>query len=164
MTSHSQQEPVLLPIGNSEQIIEVAPSVLKTFSKFTQVSSDSCEAGGLLFAKFDLPHIHLIKATRPSRADRRSRLRIQFSTRRRASIIKREFRKGLHFIGEWHTHPEPEPRPSSIDLTSMRNLYALSTHELNYFVMVIVGNSEIDPQLWVSIHNSNSFQHLNPSM
>ena len=70
------------------------------------------------------------------------------------------FNKGLHFIGEWHTHPEISPTPSSLDLRSMNQLYSRSKHELTNFLMIIVGNDPEQLNLWVSIHNSSSFHQL----
>lgn len=133
---------------------------MKTFCEMKQTQDSSPEAGGLLFAEIEIPRIRVVKATQPSLMDSRSRFGIHFSKKRRAAEIKRQFRKGLHFVGEWHTHPELNPSPSPLDISSMAELFSLSKHQLNYFIMVIVGNSEAELNLWVSLHDSCTYHRL----
>ena len=75
-------------------------------------------------------------------------------------MIQQQFKKGYHFIGEWHTHPISEPSPSSLDIRSVKDSFLKSKHELNYFVMVIVGNNEGGLKLWVSIHDESNQHRL----
>jgi hypothetical protein len=58
------------------------------------------------------------------------------------------------------THPEPNPTPSGLDLASMRDAFLKSSHELNCFIMVIVGNRTDKLALWVSIHDGRHFRRL----
>ena len=62
------------------------------------------------------------------------------------------FKMGLHYVGDWHTHPEANPSPSGTDLSSMRERVILSGHQLPGFVMCIVGKSELPGSLWLSLH------------
>lgn len=54
---------------------------------------------------------------------------------------------GLHFIGTWHTHPSPRPTASPSDARSILNLYTESDHDLDAFIMLIVGTNR-DPATW----------------
>jgi len=147
-------------VCKSGQKIVLTSAALKTFSQFRQVTKQSTEAGGLLFARFDFPYIRVMKATAPTYLDKRTRFGIDFSSDKRRTAVQLEFRRGLHFIGEWHTHPELDPTPSQLDVASIRDLYIQSTHELNYFLMVIVGNGDTNLRLWLSIHNSETMYQL----
>lgn len=138
---------------HSDQILEVAPSVIQTFEDYRQ-TGDACEAGGLLFAEMLLPRTRITEATHPHEKDKRSRFSfIPFRNAQRRTI-KACFKRGLHFVGEWHTHPQESPTPSNLDLHSMCESYIKSKHELNTFIMIIVGAKKEQLQLWVSMHNS----------
>ncbi len=76
-------------------------------------------------------------------------------------LIKKYFKIGRHFVGEWHTHPEPNPTPSGLDLKSMSEAFLKSQHELNYFIMAIIGNKPDVLNIWVSAHNGLSHYRLN---
>lgn len=143
----------------SDQVLEISPSVIQTFRHYQQTAG-ACEAGGLLFARMLLPNIIVDEATHPHEKDKRFRRTfIPFRNAQRRTI-KDRFRRGLHFVGEWHTHPEESPVPSSLDLHSMYDSFVKSKHELNAFVMVIVGSKESGLRLWVSIHNTGGFTPL----
>jgi integrative and conjugative element protein (TIGR02256 family) len=66
----------------------------------------------------------------------------------------------LHFLGDWHTHPEPHPTPSGTDLESMRDCFNRSKKQVNYFIMIIVGTSTPDLSLWVSLHDEHNYHRL----
>jgi proteasome lid subunit RPN8/RPN11 len=66
----------------------------------------------------------------------------------------------MHFVGEWHTHPEPHPAPSSLDLSSAREAFVTSIHELNFFVSIIVGNEPEKLDLWVGVHDGVNARRL----
>ena len=74
--------------------------------------------------------------------------------------MAKAYGRGQHFLGEWHTHPQSDPTPSACDLQSMAELFVRSVHELNFFVMIIVGNSTPDLSLWVSLHDASSSHQL----
>lgn len=135
------------------QTIEIAPTVLEKFTRNQQASSRAAEAGGLLFASISARSIQISSATEPTNSDIRSRFFFKSSRSRAKASIKQGFKDGLHFVGEWHTHPEPNPTPSKIDLDSMAQSFRSSKHQLEHFVMIIVGNDKNDMRLWVSIHN-----------
>lgn len=59
-----------------------------------------------------------------------------------------------NYIGEWHTHPEPHPTPSSHDFKMMSDLLKNSRLETNYLVGLIVGdNGELC--VWFQDKNGN---------
>jgi integrative and conjugative element protein (TIGR02256 family) len=135
------------------------PSVLDAFYNFRQIHDES-EAGGLLFAKFDFPTIRIAAATTPHKTDQRWKTLFVPNRFLQRLTINTHFKKGDHFVGEWHTHPEPNPTPSKLDVKSMREAFLKSNHELNYFIMVIVGNRSDSLVLWVSAHDGQHFEQL----
>lgn len=123
---------------------------LAAFASFQQKKAFSAEAGGQLFGTFADGHsVRVSVATRPSRGSLRSR----FSFRPNRAAEKREIesfhKRGLHYLGDWHTHPEPRPSPSECDENKMMQIYGASDHDLNCVLMVIVGTSTFPDALWV---------------
>lgn len=123
---------------------------LEVFASFQQKRASSAEAGGQLFGTFtDGQSVRVSVATGPSRGSLRSR----FSFRPNRAAEKREIesfhKKGLHYLGDWHSHPEPRPSPSVCDENKMIQIYGASQHDLNCVLMVIVGTSTFPEALWV---------------
>jgi len=146
-------------IPDSNQILELSPSVIHRFKTYRQ-NKNRLEAGGLLFAEFCLPTIIIKEATKPHRKDKRSRYGfIPFRNVQKKLIFQR-FDLGFHFIGEWHTHPEDDPLASNLDLNSMYDSFIKSKHELNFFVMIIVGWHKPGLNLWIGLHNNNGYTRL----
>lgn len=143
---------IVYSLPNSEQQLVFTPNVLEVFSAYRQGKANS-EAGGLLFAEFNLPIIYIVEASTPKNSDKRWRTLFVPNRVLQRQLIKQRFKKGYHFIGEWHTHPVTEPNPSLLDLKSTTDSFLKSKHELNYFVMVIVGNNVARTDLWVSLHD-----------
>ena len=118
-----------------------------------QVKKKQYEAGGQLFAKITPQIVVVVAATGPHRSDLRRRfLFIPYKKRLRKEIHD-YFLKGLHYIGDWHTHPQKTPKPSRLDLMSMRECFIKSNHQLDHFVLVIVGNLISLKMIWVGLIN-----------
>jgi len=147
---------------NSDHKIIIGEDVLETLSGYRQKKNDP-EAGGLLFAKFKFPEVHIVEASPPNDKDKRWKTLFMPNRIIQRHLIKKQFKEGCHFIGEWHTHPISTPSPSALDLNSTKDCFLKSAHELNYFIMVIVGNSFKELELWVSIHNANCYYQLKES-
>jgi integrative and conjugative element protein (TIGR02256 family) len=62
----------------------------------------------------------------------------------------------LHYVGDWHTHPEQHPEPSGSDRESIRESFIRSRHSLRGFLMVIVGTAEFPNGLFVSLNDSDA--------
>ena len=98
--------------------------------------------------------------------DRFSDSRFSFRPNRAAEQreIDNRHKKGLHFVGDWHTHPEDIPQPSHLDISSMQETVAKSIHSLNGFLMVIVGTKEFPDALSVSLCDGKTICFLKPAL
>jgi integrative and conjugative element protein (TIGR02256 family) len=139
-------------IGNSGQRLVLTPTVLNHVAMYQQIESFSAEAGGQLFARFSDDEIRVERATGPRISDRRSRYEYVPDRRREQEEIDSLHRRGLHFIGDWHTHPEPRPRPSTSDIRSIQQAVRESTHHLNGFILLIAGTDRFPAGLFVSLY------------
>lgn len=112
----------------------------------------SLEAGGQLFAQFIDGDVVVEKATGPRPSDLRFRHLFIPDRSKEQSEINAMHREGFHFVGDWHTHPEPIPAASPSDVNSIRDAFAKSKHHLNWFIMMIAGTKEFPAGLFVATH------------
>ena len=146
-------------IHSPERII-LSDFVVKRFRKYQQNLPHLKEAGGQLFAKFSYPDIYLNEATGPRWCDKRTRNSFVPNRLAEKIEIKRKFRKGLHYIGDWHTHPETVPVPSTLDKTSIVQQYRYSTHKLGAFVLIVVGTGVFPDSLSVKLFNDTEIKGI----
>lgn len=141
-------------------IIEFSLEVLEHFYKNRQNKGKSKEVGGQLFAKFHAEHIKIMLATGPNSTDKKGWNWFKPERWMQNFEIRQQFFQGLHFVGDWHTHPESRPKASSLDLASMQDCFIKSNHQLNAFILVIVGQNDFPDGLWVSLHREKDFERL----
>ncbi|MFC1459533.1 Mov34/MPN/PAD-1 family protein [Microvirga arabica] len=139
------------------------PAVLQHFAQHKQIRWYQKEAGGQLFAEFDGHDVVVTKATGPRWSDKRTRHTYEPNRRAEQREIERLHKAGLHFVGDWHTHAEPVPEPSTVDRTSMQEAFRKSRHALNAFIMVIVGQVEAPGGLYVAVCDQVGVYPLKPS-
>lgn len=102
------------------------------------------------------------RATGPRRSDRRTTWSFIPNRLAEHREIRTLFKDGLHYIGDWHTHPEAHPHPSATDRRSVTDMFQESQHQLAGFVLVIVGTAEDTSGLFVGIGNGQRFMRLLP--
>jgi integrative and conjugative element protein (TIGR02256 family) len=151
------------PIGSSGQIIRLADSVLDVFSAHRQRKCWQREAGGMLFARIEGKDILVVEATSPSRQDRRTRFSFAISKQKAQSEINSQHNIGLHYVGEWHTHPEQFPTPSQRDELTMSSRVKKSDHQLNGFVFAIVGQGNFPSAITMVVHDGSCWHKLDCS-
>lgn len=154
---------ITLRTGRENEILRIEPPALVTIARFRQATHSAPEAGGMLFATIESDLVRIVRATAPSANDRRSRFAFIPALGNQQRTIDKQFRSGLHFVGEWHTHPEPRPTPSAVDLRSMAHCFRESRHQLASLVMIIMGTEPTCDGLWISLHTATEFRCLTPT-
>jgi integrative and conjugative element protein (TIGR02256 family) len=150
-------------IGTSGQVLILSDRVVEHLRRHRQRRWYHREAGGQLFAQFDGGCIVAEEATGPRRSDRRTRTSYVPDRRAEQAEILERHRRGLHYIGDWHTHPVLMPEPSRPDAASIAESVTKSTHDLNGFVLIVVGQEEPPAGFHVSIHNATSAVTIEPA-
>lgn len=64
------------------------------------------------------------------------------------------------YIGEWHTHPENNPTPSSVDYHSIESNFYTALHTAPFLIMIIVGLESFH----VSVYDGEKFKVIEPVM
>ena len=156
MQIENHESNVRLKLPNSIQELQFESEVLEIFKAHRQTDQRR-EIGGMLFAEFDLPLLRVVEATVDKKGAFRTKVLFWPDRIRQANLIKKRFKSGLHFIGEWHSHPTRIGVPSNADLDSMEKTFCQSNHQLNWFVMIIVGNDVSKLEMTVSLHQEDKW-------
>jgi len=131
-------------------LVELTDEVLETLNRHRQLENLSHEAGGQLFARFEADRMRILRATEPTPKSRRGRTYFWPSRREEQLEIESLYAEGLHYVGDWHSHPEPHPEPSSDDIEKIKGIHAKSKHDLNCILMLIVGTHKDAEGLWLA--------------
>ncbi|HCE2680069.1 TPA: Mov34/MPN/PAD-1 family protein [Vibrio parahaemolyticus] len=110
-------QPLVIDIFCGSYVV-IEPEVIKTISRYKQLSVGDREAGGILIGCYKGRHLHISYATSPGPKDKATRVRFMRNCDSHWNIALIKWKKSNFkqtFIGDWHTHPEDYPTPSSID-------------------------------------------------
>jgi integrative and conjugative element protein (TIGR02256 family) len=135
--------------ADSRILLDLGTRSLEVFAAHVQSSAAKPEAGGLLLGTVHGQGMLISEVTTPTRMDRQWRMffeRMPFGHR---AIAKRRWRASggtVRYLGEWHTHPEDHPHPSSTDLVEWRALAAQRT-DGRAVLAVIVGRMSLHVEL-----------------
>jgi integrative and conjugative element protein (TIGR02256 family) len=107
--------------------ILVESLVFELLDQYRQNNIFKSEAGGILLGYRREDHLHVVKATTPQPCDRRSLFRFfrrDNHHQRQATILWEATGETMDYVGEWHTHPERYPTPSTLDLIEWKKICA----------------------------------------
>lgn len=127
----------------SAPTVHIRASVLAKISKYRQLSTE-VESGGILLGEFFPAEgvIRIMFASSPGKSDVRSMFAFRRDAERSTRIAQAIWKRSggsVHYLGEWHTHPEAHPNPSCSDRFSMGRLLRRSTVVSGGLVLVILG-------------------------
>lgn len=148
--------------GRGEERITFGAEALRHMLWHRQLAPGDAEAGGQLFARLSKGQIDVLKATGPRRHDLRSRFYFAPSRIAERREIQRLHRQGLHYVGDWHTHPEARPQPSALDLRNIREIFIKSRHAYGGILMVIMGQADLPEGIFVGIADALQVTQLTP--
>lgn len=113
-------------------------------SKLDKIKESYNEQGGMLFACPIITNEVFIKdISLPSESDNSARFAFNIDLTQANITIKKMFNKGLHYVGDWHSHPQANPQPSSTDIETIKSGFNESRHNLNYLIHIITSNEDI---------------------
>lgn len=146
---------IVFDLGASGQRLIVETPVVEHLEAHRQLTPRHREAGGQLFATFSDDSIIIKEATGPRRSDHRTRTSYRPDRKAEQQEILERHRRGLHYVGDWHTHPSPRPSPSYLDYRSIQASVRESAHQLHGFVLIVVGTICAPDGLHVSVNDGN---------
>lgn len=129
-----------IQVGPYHVVLHAQPiNILETF---TQNNRKAPESGGVLLGKLINNQINIMKISVPTPLDKSSRTNFERSKISAQIILDYEFYNSngqLTYLGEWHTHPEELPTPSSIDLHMLRDQFKNNNLMTDFLLLLIKG-------------------------
>ncbi|MEZ2352222.1 Mov34/MPN/PAD-1 family protein [Caballeronia sp. RCC_10] len=121
--------------------LEFSETALQTVLDHVQRSRASKESVGQLFATDLTADPIVVEVATVLKPIRSAWARVTFSTDGAMTERDALFKKGLHCIGFWHTHPEFSPTPSMDDRQMAREHALAAQPQLAGILFVIVGTA-----------------------
>lgn len=140
-----RKNPVQCVVGEATgfgQQLYLASGALAHVRRHRQKTMWASEAGGQLFGRIDDAQVRVEVATGPYSGDERSRYRYRSNPTSAQRAIEEQSRAGLLYLGEWHTHAEDRPGPSSMDDDAMKRLLDRSQLNSDSLLMLVVGRHD----------------------
>lgn len=131
-----------LIIIKNNKAIAINKEIIEIFKKYLQDKNYKKEAGGILVGRENNEKISIDFATEPMKKDKRKKNRFYRKDLKHIDFFNniREIKGNIYgYIGEWHTHYEEDPTPSSIDIENWNNILKESEEEKYSTINIIVG-------------------------
>ena len=128
-------------LADASQALSIARLALQHVGRHRQSTPWATEAGGQLFGTLNAANVCVTEASGPYAGDERSRYRYRSNHAAAQRAIEDRHKRGLLYLGEWHTHAEDYPCASGLDDDAMRRLIASSQLNSNALLLMIVGRA-----------------------
>ncbi|MBI2726197.1 MAG: Mov34/MPN/PAD-1 family protein [Polaromonas sp.] len=131
------------------RLVVFAPAAVQVFMKHRQRFPWQTEAGGILLGKRRGNHLEVLFATEPMITDRRRPFFFEREVNGHATAAMEAWATSggtVDYLGEWHTHPQRVPVPSSFDRTEWRKLLS-GRAKHSPLVALIVGTTCLHVEL-----------------
>ena len=147
--------------------LKIGAEALAVMRSYEQHARASTEAGGLMFGRYIRDGYDLVidVVTEPMLGDTRKRFefwREDEGHLRRLEVLYEESHGTCVHLGNWHTHAEPSPTPSAVDLASWRAALRDEVKSNEAIFWVIVGQREV--RVWEGDHDTGRIVECQPAM
>jgi integrative and conjugative element protein (TIGR02256 family) len=134
-------------------VVRITHAALHTIAYEALRSRDGLETGGILLGSDTASHILISRAGDPGPRAHRTEDSFLRDLAHAQEIANEAWNEDGHqWIGEWHTHPTGDLKPSALDLHSyLQHLHDPELH-LDRFVAIIVGltpDTSINTAVWI---------------
>jgi integrative and conjugative element protein (TIGR02256 family) len=102
-------------------LVVIMSDVVQLFKKYQQLLPTAPESAGVLIGERRGKHVVITDISTPGKGDSCSRYQVDRKGAHHQNKVNESFIKSngtKHYLGEWHTHPEKRPTPSSLDYKS----------------------------------------------
>jgi len=128
--------------------LKITDNVLEQFRLFRQIEWGEHESGGVLLGRYIINSkdtiIDLIST--PQLNDVSSPVKFIRNKEEHQNIVDEAWKESggtCNFLGEWHSHPEEIPSPSTIDIRNWKSIIKNAVFESDSLFFLIIGRSQI---------------------
>lgn len=148
----------------NEGKIKLGKKMISKVKPFVQDTKDKLEAGGVLLGRFlkDSKNIIIDDITVPMVGDIRKRNYFKRSAQKHQQIIDKVWKESdstCNYLGEWHTHAENYPTPSSVDYREWKRKLKEDKFSSRYLYFIIIGIKSI--RVWEGDRRTLKIKRIN---
>lgn len=113
--------------------------VLEAIFQFKQVAQNISESGGLLAGYYKGNDLHVVNFTTPQVKDKKGRFHFHRRDLKHVNQVRQWYIQSggsINCLGEWHTHPESYPSPSTIDTKGWKRFIKDRNGQQAVFVII----------------------------
>jgi integrative and conjugative element protein (TIGR02256 family) len=152
--NNQAEEVFLLP---DNKILCIRPQALEKMDQYRQIRWSDKEAGGILIGRILVEDGNYIidDVSEPMPTDRRSRTRFSRNPEGHQGYFNDVWDREdgrCFYLGEWHTHPQRVPIPSSVDRKDWNRLLTIG-YETGCLFFIIVGIEDL--KVWYGYGNGS---------
>ena len=135
--------------------VEFDDSSIEQLKKYQQKNGEY-ESGGILVGEvYPEQNKVIVKDVIVSKKAKRNMFGVNIDKKEmqeELEKIRKETEYKYYYIGDWHTHPEKNPKPSWIDKVSYKKTLKTIVLQTNFVVFLIVGNGDnIMESMWMKV-------------
>ncbi len=144
----------MMEIKRGKYTIQISERILVVLEEFKQ-DKKPYESGGILLGSVSKNnYIKITKMSLPNSFDKASRFSFERNKQIAQIIVDFEFYNSngkTIYLGEWHTHPEKNPIPSTIDRKMIKQQFKENTINESFLILIIQGLDS----LYVGLYEDN---------
>ena len=141
--------------------VDIISDVVKAMVMYQQDDADTPESAGLLLGYIDTKSQNgtIADLTTPQLGDLRTRFFCTLRGNGHYDMLKLATKRKNYFMGTWHTHPQKDPCPSSIDWNDWRStLTGFTKNTYRYVFFIILGTEKM--RIWAGNRQNNQIIEL----
>jgi integrative and conjugative element protein (TIGR02256 family) len=151
----------LLFILHDEGKLKLASNAFETMIRFVQNELTDPESGGIMVGRLLLEDANCIidDVSTPLPMDIQKRngfFRKPDGHQDFFDVKWKEYEGRCFYLGEWHTHPEPIPSPSLIDMQTWKKLLQLPLQGTDFLYFIIIGTEQL--KIWKGTNHNNKIR------
>lgn len=137
--------------------IKINQNILDILLKYSQTLETS-ERGGVIMGEL-YPNKNLVVVTNiiesPSKISRNNQYEMDVEyTQKEITNVWKKNNGRVTYLGDWHTHPEINPKPSLRDYYTFSKNYFNSTIDQNFLIYIILGlKTQDEISMWTGVCN-----------
>lgn len=144
----------MMIVKRGKYIINISEDILSVLDNYKQKKFQN-ESGGIILGYVHNDHrIYISKISQPNFNDKATRYGFVRDKKAAQLIVNSEFHESggkVIYLGEWHTHPEPYPSPSFVDINMIKQQYKNNKINEDFLILLIQGTESI----YIALYNGS---------
>lgn len=143
MSKFAVYEPVVFDLaGDSSVSLWISPGAIGSMIESAK-SAGRFETGGILVGRYGSEgwFADIVEATPKPKGSKSGWSWFQRSDHGLQALLEERWNQGFHYLGEWHTHPAADTKPSASDFRAMGAIATDEIYRCPSPILVILGGS-----------------------